>query len=356
MLVELEKAQITTDNIFINLLRDIGEENIPENHHFYELKPAENKVDEYALLSNIIMGSDRFLYLELSKESRIIHDFAQIIVAEKGEIIEKSQSELVAKLLSKNDAIRIAIKLIGIALDYDIIVRAAIGMTGAAAIERCITLTSDIGNVPAVGFTKLGGEYGISFDSNFVRTKGEAPVYQNYLFIDMVDSTGFINKHGRDKLVEIMTGIKDYVEGECKGQIEGYREGGDDFIARFPTKDLALRAGIDSSWFALNNGAKLRGGIGKSRRQAGERAKLAEDIKIIDSLSLTVFELADGLYAYYVPSEFVRSFVNFIRNKKGKIVGIFAFVFIISYILAILGFGVYGLGVIFIAILYALFS
>lgn len=53
-----------------------------------------------------------------------------------------------------------------------------------------------------------------------------------------------------------MTGIKNFIETECEGELEGYREGGDDFIARFPSKDLAIRAGLDSAWFALDNGAK----------------------------------------------------------------------------------------------------
>ena len=67
-----------------------------------------------------------------------------------------------------------------------------------------------------------------------------------------------------------MTGIKNFIETECNGELEGYREGGDDFIARFPSKDLAIRAGLDSAWFALNNGAKIRAGVGRSRREAGQ--------------------------------------------------------------------------------------
>ena len=73
VLMELEKANITTESIFTNLVRDVGKENIPEIHSFYELTPAENAVEEYALVSNIIMGSDRYLYIELSKPSYIIN-------------------------------------------------------------------------------------------------------------------------------------------------------------------------------------------------------------------------------------------------------------------------------------------
>ena len=63
MLIEIETAHITTSNIFNNVLNEVGAGNIPENRKFLEIEPAENKINEYALLSNIIMGSDRYLYV-----------------------------------------------------------------------------------------------------------------------------------------------------------------------------------------------------------------------------------------------------------------------------------------------------
>ena len=65
ILFELAKAEITSDTILSNLIRDVGAENLPKDYTFHELKPAENKIEEYALVSNIIMGSDRYLYVEL---------------------------------------------------------------------------------------------------------------------------------------------------------------------------------------------------------------------------------------------------------------------------------------------------
>ena len=79
MLMEIDKAHITTESIFTNLVRDVGRENIPENHSFYELLPAQDKVEEYALVSNIIMGSDRYMYVELSEPSYIINLFTDIM-------------------------------------------------------------------------------------------------------------------------------------------------------------------------------------------------------------------------------------------------------------------------------------
>ncbi|MGN0093210.1 MAG: hypothetical protein ACI37V_02025, partial [Methanobrevibacter sp.] len=38
VLLEIQEAQITTDSIFYNLIRDVGKENIPPNHSFYEFK------------------------------------------------------------------------------------------------------------------------------------------------------------------------------------------------------------------------------------------------------------------------------------------------------------------------------
>ena len=341
MLMEIDKAQITTESIFTNLVRDVGRENIPENHSFYELLPAPNKVEEYALVSNIIMGSDRYMYVELSEPSHIINFFTDIILRESGEIIERSETEIVSKLMSKNDAIRVAIRLVGIGLDNGIRVRAAAGMTGAAAIERSIKFNKEVGDSPGVAFTKLGGEYALVLDTPFKLADSEPPEFQQYLFIDIVDSTNFISKHGRNKLVELMTSVKEFME-DCEGHIEGYREGGDDLIAKFPSKDVAIRAGLDCAWFILNNGAKVKIGIGRSRREAGERANIAEGIKGFGALSLVVFDLANGLYAYNIPSDFTRTMCELLTNKKGKIITAFAVMFVVCYLLTIFGMAFYG--------------
>ncbi|CDG65044.1 hypothetical protein MBMB1_0942 [Methanobacterium sp. MB1] len=355
MLLEIEKANITTENIFQNLIREVGRGNIPENHHFVEIKPAENDVNEYALLSNIIMGSDRYLYVEVfGGHPRIIDKFVQFIKKQNGTIVERSNTEIVSRLLSKNDAIRVGIELIKMGMEDGIDVRAAVGMTGAASIERSINLNKQIGQTSGVGFTKLGGEFAIVFSSKISNLAGTPAVYDNYLFIDAFDSTQFIEEQGRDRLVEIMNEIKDFIENECKGKIEGYREGGDDLIANLPTKDAALRAGIESSWHALNNGARLRVGIGKSRREAGERAQMADDIKLWNNSPVMVFDLADGIYAYYIPSEFNRAIIEFLQEKSGQVVLIFVFVFVVTLIGWNVGYWEFGLVAIALALLYAL--
>ena len=356
ILLELEKAEITSNGILENLKRDVGVENLPENYNFYELKAAENKIEEYALVSNIIMGSDRYFYIELPHSSNLINLFVKIIENEKGQIVEKSSTELVAKMLSKNDAIRVAIEIIGIGLSKGVPIISAVGMTGAASIERSINYTQNVGNFPGVAFTKLGGEYALVFDEAFTLEQSKPSEYQNYLFIDLIDSTGFINKHGRNKLVELMTGIKNFIESECEGELEGYREGGDDFIARFPSKDLAIRAGLDAAWFALDNDAKIRAGVGRSRREAGERAQLVDSLNSTSPLSLVVFELANGLYAYNIPSEFSKTIINMVEHQKGKLIAIFVFVFVFAYISAILGLGIFGFIGILIVLVYAVLS
>ena len=350
MLMEIDKAHITTESIFTNLVRDVGRENIPENHSFYELLPAQDKVEEYALVSNIIMGSDRYMYVELSEPSYIINLFTDIILRENGEIIERSETEIVSRLMSKNDAIRVAIRLVGIGLDNGIKVRAAAGMTGAAAIERSIKFNKEVGDSPGVAFTKLGGEYALVLDTPFKLAESEPPEFQQYLFIDIVDSTNFISKHGRNKLVELMTSMED-----CEGQIEGYREGGDDLIAKFPSKDVAICAGLDCAWFILNNGAKVKIGIGRSRREAGERANIAESIHGFGALSLVIFDLANGLYGYYIPSDFTRTLCEFLTNKKGKLITAFIVMFVASYLLAIMGMGIYGLLLVLLLVAYYTF-
>lgn len=353
ILFELEKAEINSDTILQNLIRDVGGENLPQDYTFHELAPAENKIEEYALVSNIIMGSDRYFYIELAHPSNLINIFVKIIENENGEIVEKTATELVARMLSKNDAIRVAVELIGIGLSENVQVISAVGMTGAAAIERAIHYTQSVGTFPGIAFTKLGGEYALVFDSPFLLKESRPLDLENYLFIDLIDSTKFIDKHGRNQLVDLMTGIKNFIETECDGELEGYREGGDDFIARFPSKDLAIRAGLDAAWFALDNGAKIRAGVGRSRREAGERAQLVDDLKSTSPLSLVVFELANGLYAYNIPSEFTRTLINLIENEKPKLIGVFIFVFIFVYLMSVLGLGVFGFVGILLALIYA---
>ncbi|WP_298501471.1 hypothetical protein [uncultured Methanobrevibacter sp.] len=353
ILFELDKAEITSDTILQNLIRDVGAENIPTDYTFHELTPAENKIEEYALVSNIIMGSDRYLYVELQHPSNLINIFVKIIQTEKGEIVEKTANELVAKMLSKNDAIRVAIELIGIGLSEGNQVFSAVGMTGAASIERAIHYTQSIGAFPGIAFTKLGGEYALVFDEPFLLRESRPVDLENYLFIDLIDSTKFIDKNGRNQLVDLMTGIKNFIETECDGELEGYREGGDDFIARFPSKDLAIRAGLDAAWFALDNGAKIRAGVGRSRREAGERAQLVDSLEATSPLSLVVFELANGLYAYNIPSEFTRTLINLIENQKSKLIGVFIFVFVFVYVMSILGLGMFGFVGIILALIYA---
>jgi hypothetical protein len=353
ILFEIEKAEITSDTILENLIRDVGGENLPKEYTFHELKPAENRIEEYALVSNIIMGSDRYFYIELPYPSKLINIFVKIIEKEQGEIVEKTATELVAKMLSKNDAIRVAIELIGIGLSEGIQVISAVGMTGAASIERAIHYTQSVGSFPGIAFTKLGGEYALVFDAPFLLKESRPVDLENYLFIDLIDSTKFIDKNGRNQLVELMTGIKNFIETECDGELEGYREGGDDFIARFPSKDLAIRAGLDAAWFALDNGAKIRAGVGRSRREAGERAQMVDTFESTSPLSLVVFELANGLYAYNIPSEFSRTLINLIENEKAKLIGVFAFVFIFAYVMSILGLGIFSFVGVILALVYA---
>ena len=107
-------------------------------------------------------------------------------------------------------------------------------------------------------------------------------------------------------------------------------------------------------WFAHNNGVKIRAGVGKSRREAGQRAQLVDDIKSGSPLSLVVFELANGLYAYNVPSDFIRTTLDLFINKKTALVCLFVFIFLYTFIVSIFGFKPLILGGILIAVIAAL--
>ena len=306
MLVEIKPAQINAKSIFQNLEREIDQRDLPLNRKFIEIKPAENEVNEYALLSNIIMGNDRYLYIELFRPSPLIETFAKMVEVVDGKIISKT--EMVALMPSKKEGIRLAIKMISLGMKQGVNVRGSIGMTGAASIERAIDMNAAIGEVSGVGFTKLGGEYGVIFETVPTTKKVELkPVpADNFMYIDAKDSTGFISRYGKDKLIEIMNDINSYIENESDGKIEGYRVGGDDLIINYPDKSTALKIGLDCAWYAMNNGLNLRVGLGNSRREAAENAHITDSIKIRENTPVIVFDLANGKYAYYIPTEFTR--------------------------------------------------
>ena len=116
-------------------------------------------------------------------DKRVIEEFVNHIKKENGYIVERSATEIVSKLLSKNDAIRVGIELISKGMDKEIDVRVAVGMTGAAAIERSINLNKQIGETSGVGFTKLGGEFAIVFLIQIGRSLRVHPlIYDNYVF------------------------------------------------------------------------------------------------------------------------------------------------------------------------------
>ena len=334
MLVEVKQANINSQSIFENLEREIDQRDLPKNRKFIEMKPADNSVNEYALLSNIIMGSDRYLYIELFKPNHLIEDFANMVIEANGTIVEKSHSELVSHMPSKKDSIKIAIDMISLGMQQNCNVRASVGMTGAASIERAIEMNNEIGNISGVAFTKLGGEYGVIFEETPTDKKVHLPPVEidNFMYIDAKDSTGYIAKYGKDKLIEIMNDINEYIANDGNGKIEGYRVGGDDLIINFPNKEIALKTGLDCAWYALNNDLNLRVGIGKSRREAGENAHLTDSIKIHDDTPVIVFDIANGKYAYYIPTAFTRSTLDFLENKKLTIIGIFIFVFVLTLI------------------------
>lgn len=334
MLVEIKPAQINAKSIFQNLEREIDQRDLPLNRKFIEIKPAENEVNEYALLSNIIMGNDRYLYIELFRPSPLIETFAKMVEVVDGKIIERSKTEMVALMPSKKEGIRLAIKMISLGMKQGVNVRGSIGMTGAASIERAIDMNAAIGEVSGVGFTKLGGEYGVIFETVPTTKKVELkPVpADNFMYIDAKDSTGFISRYGKDKLIEIMNDINSYIENESDGKIEGYRVGGDDLIINYPDKSTALKIGLDCAWYSMNNGLNLRVGLGNSRREAAENAHITDSIKIRENTPVIVFDLANGKYAYYIPTEFTRSAITFLSNQTLTLIGIFIFIFIVTLI------------------------
>ena len=67
-----------------------------------------------------------------------------------------------------------------------------------------------------------------------------------------------------------------------------------------------------------------------------------------------VFDLADGIYSYYIPSEFTRSILDFLINKKSMMAVIFVFVFVATLIGWNVGYPEFGLFAIVLSVIYAL--
>ena len=80
---------------------------------------------------------------------------------------------------------------------------------------------------------------------------------------------------------------------------------------------------------------------------------MVDDFDSIRPLSLVVFELANGLYAYNIPTDFARSLINLLDNEKPKLIGVFAFVFIVVYVMSILGLGMYSFIGVILVLIYA---
>ena len=80
---------------------------------------------------------------------------------------------------------------------------------------------------------------------------------------------------------------------------------------------------------------------------------MVDDFDSIRPLSLVVFELANGLYAYNIPTDFARTLINLLDNEKPKLIGVFAFVFIVVYVMSILGLGMYSFIGVILVLIYA---
>ena len=83
---------------------------------------------------------------------------------------------------------------------------------------------------------------------------------------------------------------------------------------------------------------------------------MVDSLPSTSPLSLVVFDLANGLYAYNIPSEFSRTLINLVENEKPKLIGVFIFVFIFVYVMSILGLGMFSFVGVILALIYAFFA
>ena len=66
-----------------------------------------------------------------------------------------------------------------------------------------------------------------------------------------------------------------------------------------------------------------------------------------------VFDVADGIYGYFIPSPFTRSVMDFLMNRRGAVLLIFIFVFTATFLGWNMGHWEFGLIAILLAVIYA---
>ncbi len=236
----------------------------------YGLTPIEAfspKTLDVTLVTKIVLDETRYVYCTFPSDSNV-----RKLARKYGcTVLEEDVGEALVEAPTKYHALRFAV---GVLLELN--GSAAVGFTQAAATERYAKVETMI-RPPFAAFTKMGAEWAIheGGERKIPKPSGDVEAPDRILYLDVIGSTRLIDKLGRSYLHGFMERVIETLQEE-HASILHHRPGGDDVLARFPSKSHALRAAIKVLGLADKAKVKVREGVGNSRSSAAEEALVTE--------------------------------------------------------------------------------
>ncbi|WP_457615137.1 hypothetical protein [Methanopyrus sp.] len=315
LLTRFEGYPLPAPQVISNELGGVAEELRREGFGLTKIERFKHDDPEVALVSKIVLDETRYVYCTYGNENdlhSLVHD-CQCTVLEYGG--GEATVEAPSKFHALRFAAQVPLRLRG---------SAAIGLTQAAATERFAKAERHADSEFAA-FSKIGAEWIIHRGGEPLpppRRANTAP--DRILYLDVVGSSELVREHGRRYLKEIMSRVIDIINEE-EGVVLDHRKGGDDVIARFPTKSRALRAAIKIVGRLTEDDVKIKVGIGDSRGRAAENAVTVRE-RVRYDCSYIAFRFGPYLVAYVEPPDYAVKVFGRIPSESVRAVGASAIV------------------------------
>jgi len=313
LLVCFEEYPLPTPQIISNELGDMSRKLRQEGFRLSRIEEFKYDDPEVALVSKMVLDETRYVYCRVPGKPRdrlesLAHEHECTVVSweREGAVIEAP---------SKYHALRLAVS-IPLELDGS----AAVGLTQAAAVERHAKAERYVKG-PFAAFSKAGGEWVLHEDGDqeLPEPQGTDAGPDRVMYLDIVESSKLVEERGRPYLENLMKELMDLIADE-EGVVIDHKLGGDDVLAKFPTKGRALRAAIRILDEARRRGIKIKIGIGDSGGRAAENAVAVMD-RIGYSASFVAFRFGPFLAAYVEPPTISEVFFRRIPSELGRMVG-----------------------------------
>ncbi|WP_088335150.1 hypothetical protein [Methanopyrus sp. KOL6] len=315
LLTRFEGYPLPAPQVISNELGEVAEELRRKGFGLTRIERFKYDDPEVALVSKIVLDETRYVYCTYSNED----DLQSLAHECQCTVLEYAGGEATVEAPSKFHALRFAaqvpLRLRG---------SAAIGLTQAAATERFAKAERHADSEFAA-FSKIGAEWIIHRGGDplpLPRRTNTAP--DRILYLDIVGSSELVRERGRRYLEGIMSRVIDVINEE-EGVVLDHRRGGDDVIARFPTKSRALRAAIKIVGRLTGDDVKIKIGIGDSRGRAAENAVTVRE-RVDYDCSYVAFRFGPHLVAYVEPPDYAVKIFGRIPSESVRAVGASAIV------------------------------